>query len=166
MDNSGEKSTQAMTADSETSTGEPFRRKFDLRRIKVNGISTWLANTWKKIAWLTLLEVALITSWAVWVGRGYLDFSQFTWPQGDAIPVTIQSHFVWTLLTKCGACMLWNGFINGGSPAFAELMGSVLHPLTIITTVIFGVRNSIKLLLVASLIMAGLANGGSLKSWD
>ena len=140
-----------------TTTRVPPIHGLKLNRGSFKGILIWLSLVWKRFAWLTILEVVLITAWAVWVSRGYLDFSPSTWPQGDGLPVVVESHFVWTLLTKCGACMLWNGFINGGAPAFAELMGSVVHPLTAVTTVLLGVANSIKLELVISLIMAGLS---------
>lgn len=53
--------------------------------------------------------------------------------------------------------MLWNGLVNGGAPAFAELQGSVLHPVTILTTLIWGVTNGAKVALIIGFIMAGWA---------
>ena len=35
--------------------------------------------------------------------------------------MAIQPHYVWTLWKTCGACLFWNGFSNGGYPAFVEL---------------------------------------------
>ena len=63
-------------------------------------------------------------------------------------------------LFRCGSCVLWNGFINGGNPAFADFYGAALHPLTIVTTLIWGAIDGGKLLVVSSLALAGLANGG------
>jgi hypothetical protein len=47
--------------------------------------------------------------------------------------------------------------MNGGYPAFAETQGAVLHPLVILTTLFWGVVNGTKLLLLCSLILAGIA---------
>jgi hypothetical protein len=115
------------------------------------------SRIFQKIPCTTLLEVALIIGWAFWVGRGYLDFSLTSLARGDEISVVTESHYTWTFFFKCGSCVMWNGSVNGGAPAFAELMGSVLHPLTILTTLIWGVINGTKLLLVFSLAVAGLA---------
>ena len=51
---------------------------------------------------------------------------------------------------------MWNGSIQGGSPAFADIHGSMLHPLVILTTLLAGVPNGAKLALAGALLMAGL----------
>ncbi len=102
-----------------------------------------------------LVELALIGLWALWVGRAYLDFDPQVWPTGRELGMVIRTHYIWTLLPRCGDCMLWNGFINGGAPAFAELQGAVLHPLVIVATLIWGGINGAKVVLLASLAMAG-----------
>jgi hypothetical protein len=103
-----------------------------------------------------LIEVILIAAWALFVGRGQFDFDPYQLPVGSEVPMVTQYHFIWTLLFKCGDCVLWNGFTNGGAPAFAELQGAVLHPLVILTTLIWGVINGGKVVLVVSLFMAGM----------
>jgi hypothetical protein len=109
-----------------------------------------------QLAW-PLLEVAIIIAWALWVGRAYLDLDPSSWPAGREFPSAVQTHFIWNLLPQCGDCIFWNGFVRGGAPAFAELHGSFLHPLVIAGTLLFGVVNGSKVVLVASLAMAGIA---------
>lgn len=111
----------------------------------------------KTIPYAALFEVALIAAWALFVGRNQFDFDPNRLPLGNEVPMVTQYHYIWQLLGKCGTCILWNGFTNGGAPAFAELQGAVLHPLVIVTTLIWGVVNGAKVILVVSLFMAGLA---------
>lgn len=110
----------------------------------------------RKLPWRLLLEIGLVVMWALWLGRRYLDFSMLEWPHGREFGMAIQPHYIWTLLRECGDCLLWNGMYNGGSPAFAELHAAVLHPLVIIATLIWGGLNGAKVVLIASLAMAGL----------
>ena len=105
----------------------------------------------------TALELLAIVGWAMFLGRDYLDLNPNIWPQGREFGMAIQTHYIWTQLADCGSCILWNGSINGGAPAFAELHGAVLHPLVIIPTLIFGSVNGAKIGLVGALAMAGLA---------
>ena len=104
------------------------------------------------------LEIIIIIAWAMFVGRDYLNLDPTVWPNGREFGMAVQTHFIWTQLADCGICMLWNGSINGGSPAFAELHGAVLHPLVIIPTIILGVVNGVKIGLIAALAMAGLGS--------
>ena len=104
-----------------------------------------------------LIELLVIGLWALWVGRAYLNFDPTVWPSGRELGMVIRTHYIWTLLPRCGDCILWNGFINGGAPAFAELQGAVLHPLVILATVIWGGINGTKVVLLGSLMMAGWA---------
>ncbi|MDR3576546.1 MAG: hypothetical protein P4L50_21990 [Anaerolineaceae bacterium] len=103
------------------------------------------------------IEIGLILAWAVWVGRGYLNFSEQTLPAGRETAMVTQSHYVWSMFERCGLCMLWNGQVDGGNPAFVETHGAVLHPLVILTTLLWGVINGTKILLIACLAMAGFA---------
>ena len=105
----------------------------------------------------TIVELVLISLWALWVGRKYLNFDPTSWPTGRELGLVIRTHYIWTLLPRCGTCMLWNGSINGGGPAFAEIQGAILHPLVILTTLLWGVINGTKILLISSLAMAGWA---------
>lgn len=113
--------------------------------------------TWPRPQWGVLAELGLILLWAMWIGRAYLNLDPLAWPWGGEFPLATQSHFVWTLLPRCGACMFWNGFLNGGAPALVELHGAPLHPLIIVTSLLWGVVNGAKITLVASLAMAGIA---------
>jgi hypothetical protein len=105
----------------------------------------------------SLIEIAFVIAWAVFFARDYLDFSLDVWPVGREFGMAIQTNFIWTMLPVCGDCMLWNGTINGGSPAFAELHGAVLHPLVILPTLIWGGLNGAKVALIAAIAMAGIA---------
>jgi hypothetical protein len=64
---------------------------------------------------------------------------------------------MWSWLRDCGLCALWNGGVNGGSPAFADTYGAPLHPLVAITSLLWGPLTSGKLMVAASLFFAGAA---------
>ncbi|HHH81938.1 MAG TPA: hypothetical protein ENL35_03000, partial [Chloroflexi bacterium] len=102
-------------------------------------------------------ELALIFGWAIWVGRAYLNFDTRLWPHGADFPLGIEPLSIWITLTECGSCILWNGFINGGAPSFADLYAPILHPLAVIATLVWGVISGAKVTLIASLAMAGMA---------
>jgi hypothetical protein len=122
------------------------------------GIRRNLRATWTKETNRGLfLEIVIIIIWAIFVSRAYLDMDPLTWPSGGEFPSTIQTHYIWTNLPKCGACIFWNGFSRGGAPAFADMHGSMLHPLVIILTLLMGPLNGAKLVLVTSFMMAGVA---------
>jgi hypothetical protein len=105
----------------------------------------------------TIAELLLVLAWALFVGREFLDMNPNMIPWGAEFPMETQSHYVWTLLSRCGTCVFWNGFADGGSPSFVDLNGSILHPLTVLTTLIWGVVNGSKVTMVACLFLAGLA---------
>lgn len=115
--------------------------------------------TFKQVRWPSwlsdLVELLLIGGWALWVGRAYLDFSPALVPTGREFGMAIQPTMIWTLLPQCGLCVLWNGFVNGGYPAFAELHAAVLHPLVIGTTLLWGGINGTKVVLIACLAIGG-----------
>jgi hypothetical protein len=87
----------------------------------------------------------------------YLDFRQDYYPNGYEYYAVTVTHYVWNLLPKCGTCVFWNSLLNVGMPAFAELLGAVLHPLVIITTLIWGVINGSKIIIIVSLLMSGFS---------
>ncbi len=105
----------------------------------------------------TLAELGVIAIWAMWVGRNYLDLRPYIWPFGSEMGVQVYTHHFWIYLQKCGQCALWNSSINGGVPAFADYFGSKLHPIVIVTTLLWGVMNGAKVGLVLSLWMSGIA---------
>jgi len=122
----------------------------------------WLRRS-LKISWIKdirvgyFIEILIIIIWAIFVGRAYLNLDRLVWPGGPEFASSIQTNYIWTNLPKCGTCVFWNGFIRGGSPAFADMQGSMLYPLVIIFTFIMGTLNGAKLTLIASLIMGGIA---------
>jgi hypothetical protein len=114
-------------------------------------------QVWPRIRWQTLAELAAIAAWACWIGRAYLDFNRYTWPAGGEFGTQAQTHHLWTQALRCGACALWNGGINGGAPALADLFGSMLHPLVMLTTLLWGVVAGAKVAVIVSLALGGVA---------
>jgi hypothetical protein len=105
----------------------------------------------------SVIEISLIILWAIFVGRECFNFAPGRIMFGIEYPHVVQSHFAWTVLPKCGDCVLWNGFINGGAPAFVDIHGAVLHPIVVIATLALGVINGAQMVLVFSLALAGIA---------
>ncbi len=106
---------------------------------------------------LILIEISLIIGWALWIGRRYLNFDPDMWPAGGEFVMGIQSHYGWRLLGECGGCFFWNGFSNGGAPAFVDLHSAWLHPVVALATLVWGEINGAKVILIAAFIMAGIA---------
>jgi hypothetical protein len=106
---------------------------------------------------LSLLEIVLILTWAVWVGRDVLDMNLSRVPWGREYGMAVSTHHLWTFAQNCGWCAVWDGSQMGGFPAFANVYAAVLHPVTIITTLLWGVVNGSKWIIVLSLIFAGVA---------
>ncbi|MGD2156904.1 MAG: hypothetical protein PVG14_13710 [Anaerolineales bacterium] len=132
-----------------------------IRSMFPDRVSNWVSRFWQndniKRRLLISLELLLIGFWALWVGREYLNFDSSIVPSGREFGSTIQTHHLWTRFKECGWCATWNGSERGGYPAFADVQGSMLHPLTIITTLIWGVINGVKISLVVSFWVAGVA---------
>lgn len=104
-----------------------------------------------------IIELILIGVWAFWIGREYLSFDPNIIPNGREFGSAIQTHHIWTRFRECGVCMLWNGTVSGGYPAFADVYGSMLHPLVVLSTLILGVINGAKITLILALLFAGIA---------
>lgn len=104
----------------------------------------------------TLLEWLLIAIWGTFVERAYLNNNPYIWPSGLEIGIKLLSHQFWVNLSKCGSCALWNGSINGGRPALADLFGSQFHPLIAIPTLLWGVVNGAKISVILIVILTGL----------
>jgi hypothetical protein len=105
----------------------------------------------------SFIEIFLIILWAIFVGRDCLNFSPNKIMVGNEYTLVIQSHFAWTVLPKCGDCMLWNGFVNGGAPSFVDTHGAILHPLVAICTLALGVIKGAQVVILFSLALAGIA---------
>jgi hypothetical protein len=114
-----------------------------------------LANQDALVHLKRLLPVMLIVGWALWVGRGYINFDPTHFPNGGDFPLQIFNHYGWNSLKECGLCVLWNGTINGGHPTFAEVQGASLHPVIVGTTLVWGVINGAKVTLIISLVTLG-----------
>jgi len=117
------------------------------------------AFTWgiRSLRWGNLLEWSALLLLSLWVGRVFANLDPTVWPLGGDYPLTIQPHYIWPHLSRCGACVLWNGLINGGYPSFAEAHAGLLHPLVVLPTLIWGVVNGSKVTLILSFFMAGIA---------
>ena len=120
--------------------------------------SSWLqTDQQKQIDLISVLEILLIGLWAFWVSREYLNFDPGVIPSGREFNSAIQTHHLWTRFAECGWCALWNGTERGGHPALVDMHGSMLHPLVVISTSLWGVLNGAKLTLVLSFWTAGIA---------
>lgn len=107
--------------------------------------------------WTLWLEVALIVAWAFWAGRELLDFNEAMWPLGREYTMAVSTHHFWNDVRACGQCALWNGAQLGGYPALANTYAGILHPLLAIPTLLWGVINGSKVIIVLALAIAGLA---------
>ena len=110
-------------------------------------------QTFADIGW----EWLAILAWALYVGRSYLNFSDTVYANGTDFAANIEGFYSWPFLWRCGACVMWNGTMNGGSPTFADLFGAVLHPLVAVSVLVLGVLAGSKVVLVGSLALAGFA---------
>jgi hypothetical protein len=101
--------------------------------------------------------LTLLLVWAAWIGWEYLDLNPLRVPAGREFGSAIAANHLWTQMIKCGWCAAWNGSQRGGYPAFADVQGSMLHPVVILSILVFGVVNGVKITLVLSFLMAGVA---------
>lgn len=106
---------------------------------------------------LNLAEIVLIIAWALWLTKPYADFNPEVWPTGADFSRNIQLFSTWQNLPVCGDCVFWNGSLNGGAPAFADIFTPVLNPFLMVSTILWDVVNGAKAMLIFSFILAGLA---------
>lgn len=104
-----------------------------------------------------ILELMGIIVWSIWVGRNILNSDPLWWPLGGDLPLHASFSYVWYWFGECGLCALWNGMANGGVPAFAEQLGGILHPLVPFVILTWGPSYGLKVGIVATLAMAGIA---------
>jgi hypothetical protein len=112
-----------------------------------------LFKSWRGV----LLEIGLIILWALFVGAAFLDSNPNLVVPGREWGMSTHTHYLWINFLKCGACAFWNGSVNGGYPAFAELHGSPLHPLVMASTLIFGALKGAEISLISAFAVAGIA---------
>ncbi|HEY4688341.1 MAG TPA: hypothetical protein VIK33_03450 [Anaerolineae bacterium] len=103
------------------------------------------------------VELLVVLLWTLIVTRPYLNLDPTMAPEGREYLSAIQTHHLWTRAQACGWCAVWNGSEQGGAPAFVDPHGSMLHPLVIVTTLLWGVVNGSKVALIGAFFMAGLA---------
>jgi hypothetical protein len=122
-----------------------------------NGSRFLLKNKFPVIrkSWQAALEMIIICLAALWIGRKYLNFDPNTVVEGGEYFLTSLSHYIWLLLQKCGSCIFWNGQVNGGYPAFTELLGAPLHPFVIVSTLLLGVTNGSKVVILVCIGLIG-----------
>jgi hypothetical protein len=142
-----------MASQSETTAAAPRR-------------AHWLAAGQQRIAafsgllqrnWSLLLEALLITVAALYMAAPVLDFNPQRIPAGREFVLSIRGNYTWVQASECGLCALWNGTVRGGAPAFADPYTPLWHPLSILTTLIWGVVNGAKVLFFCALLLAGLS---------
>ena len=105
---------------------------------------------------LGLAELAALALWTVSVTGTFIKADPNAIPSGgDFVPTTL-GHHIWDHFAKCGACAMWNGDLRGGAPAFVDTLGAPLHPLVVGTTLIWGVINGAKAVIVISFFLAGV----------
>lgn len=102
-----------------------------------------------------LLELSVILVWVLYVTRPYLDLHIHMTPIGREYLHHIHPHFLWLWMTECGQCAFWHGGVGGGYPTFVDPLSSHLHPLIIVTTLVWGVLNGSKIALIGAFLMAG-----------
>jgi hypothetical protein len=139
---------------------ELIKRAFYLDSLKKgwsNMHAKWMENTARRQKLIIVAELALIAIWALIISRNYLNMDPRIVPIGREFGSVIQANNLWIQFQKCGWCAVWNGSQIGGYPAFADAQGSMLHPIVMITTLIWGVVNGAKITFLLSLWFAGLA---------
>lgn len=106
---------------------------------------------------IVLSELCLIGA-ATWVfARPLLDLRPDTVPIGREYASSVHAFHFWTRVKDCLACALWNGSIQGGYPALAELHAGILHPVAAGLTLLLGVPVGLKLATATAFFSAGLA---------
>jgi len=120
-------------------------------------ITTWIQRGPSRNFWLTALELLLIIGSGLFIGKPFLDMDPTKIPAGVEFPDFIQTNYLWLRLFECGSCVFWNGSTRGGAPAFVDPHTSTFHPLVAISSIVWGIRNGAKIVLVLAFIMAGLA---------
>lgn len=105
---------------------------------------------------IIVIEIVVVVLWALMFTRPYQDLDPAAIPVGREYLSAIQMNHVWLWARDCGSCALWYGSVAGGIPSFADPVGSILHPLVILTTLGWGVVNGSKLALVGVFILVGL----------
>jgi hypothetical protein len=106
---------------------------------------------------LPILELLILFVWALFIGQPYLNFDPHVIPEGREFGSAIQTHNLWIQFQKCGWCALWNGDGQGGYPAFVDTHGSMLHPIVMVATLLWGLLKGTKISLIIAFWIGGVA---------
>jgi hypothetical protein len=103
-----------------------------------------------------VFELTLILVWSLTVTSVLFHFGPADRGNGEYY-AQIQNQFVWNQLKTCGACVFWNGNIDGGYPAFVDPFSAALHPTVVVSSLIFGSLHGATVALIAAFFLAGVA---------
>lgn len=109
----------------------------------------------RQARWL-IAELLVLAIWTIVTTRPFQDWNASTMPAGHDFMLTTLPNHLWEHAESCGPCALWNGDIRGGAPAFVDILGASLHPIVIVTTLLWGVVNGAKATLIICFFLAGL----------
>lgn len=101
-------------------------------------------------------ELAALWLWTVFVTRVFFVPSRASIPVGVDFVMTTMGNHMWEHARRCGACALWSGDTLGGAPALVDTLGGPLHPLVAVTTLLWGVVNGAKVVIVVAFFVAGV----------
>jgi len=110
-----------------------------------------------KLRLTPILELLILFVWALFIGQPYLNFDPHVFPAGREFGSAIQTHNIWIQFQKCGWCALWNGDGQGGYPSFVDTHGSMLHPIVMVTTLLWGLLKGAKISLIITFWIGGIA---------
>jgi hypothetical protein len=102
-------------------------------------------------------ELGYLVLWTWIVTAPYLNLDASLVPTGREYLSVITGHHFWLRLRECLGCALWDGSMQGGTPALADPFGSTFHPLIGLPTLLLGVSNGAKIALAGAFLLAGLA---------
>lgn len=85
-----------------------------------------------------LLELASVCGFGVWFTQEFITRPKSWFPSGADYSVSILGRFFWDDVGACGTCALWNGNFNGGNPGYLDPGSDLFHPITAITSLIWG----------------------------
>lgn len=104
-----------------------------------------------------LLELIVIFVWALFVTFPLANLNENIIPKGGDFSAAVSTNSFWIDVKKCGLCALWDGSMEGGAPALADVLSSKLHPIVAVFTLFLGTVNGAKLSLVFIFFLAGVS---------
>lgn len=113
-----------------------------------------LATT-SRYAQVQLVCEFLLVGLAWYLLVGYL-WQDGTIPAGVEFPRNMHSLYVWEFVQQCGSCAWWAP-VGGGYPVFADVFGSFLHPIAVLSTWWQGAVTASATTVSLSFLMIGLA---------